>query len=138
MGNDASFELASVEIDTIPGRVGQRIRNELIFLFTGGNTPAEPNYRLDIAYRESVNGLLYKRTDDASGKIYAIDATFTLRDREGKTVLMEGKSHARAGFDKLVSTFTNIRAQRNAENRAAKDIAKDINTRIAAYISTNS
>ena len=63
---------------------------------------------------------------------------FTLRDKDGKNVLMKGRSHARAGFDKLVSTYTNIRAQRDAENRAAKDIAKDINTRIAAYISTNS
>ena len=76
MGNNANFELASIDIGIIPGRVGQRIRNELVFHFTGGGHPAEPNYKLEIAYRESVRGVLYKRTEDAAGKIYALDASF--------------------------------------------------------------
>ncbi len=137
MGSDATYELSSIQIDTIPGRVGQKIRNELIFLFTGGNHPSEPNYKLEIAYRESVLGVLYKRTSDAAGKIYSLDATFTLRDITGKTVLTKGRSHARAAFDKHKSTYANIRAERNAKDRAAKDIAKDISTRIAGYISSN-
>lgn len=138
LGSDTAYELAAVEIDLIPGRVGQQIRNELIFLFTGGNRAETPNYKLDVVYRSSVLGVLYKRTDDAAGQIFSIDATYTLRDRTGKTVLTTGNSHARAGFDKLNSTYTNIRAQRDAEDRAAKDIARDLNTRIAAYISSNS
>ncbi len=137
MGSNASLELASIEIDTIPGRVGQRVRNELIFLFTGGRRAVEPDYRLEIVLRSSVLGVLYKKTDDAAGKIYSIDATYTLWDRTGKTVLTKGQSHARAGFDKLTSTYANVRAERDAENRAARDIARDLNTRIAAYISSN-
>jgi LPS-assembly lipoprotein len=136
MGADASYELASVDIETIPGRVGQRVRNELIFLFTGGGHPAEPQYRLEIALRESEQGVLYKRTEDSSGKIYSLDATYVLRDASGKKELTKGGSHARAAFDKVDSTFANIRARRDAENRAARDIARDINNRIAAYISS--
>ncbi len=136
-GSQTTYELASVDIEPIPGRVGQVIRNELIFLFTGGNRPQEPMYKLDVVYRASVLGVLFKRSDDASGKIYSIDATYTLRDQSGKTVLTTGHSHARAGFDKLTSTYANVRAKRDAENRAAKDIARDLNTRIAAYLSSN-
>ncbi len=136
-GNDPSYELASIAIDPIPGRVGQRIRNELIFLFTGGNHPAEPKYKLEIVYRESVQGVLFKRTDDATGKIYSIDATYVLRDISGKTVLSKGSSHARAAYDKPESVYSNVRAERDAKNRAARDIARDINNRVAAYISSN-
>ena len=137
MGNHAVTELAAIEVNILPGRVGQKIRNELIFLFTGGDHPGESKYKLEIAYRESVLGVLYKRTDDAAGQIYSLDATFTLRDITGKTELTKGRSHARAAFDKHKSTYSNIRAERDAKNRAAKDIVNDINTRIAAYISSN-
>ncbi len=137
MGSTTSAELAAIDVNIIPGRVGQKIRNELIFLFTGGNNPAPPNYKLEVAYRESVQGVLYKPSDDSAGKIYSIDANFTLRDLAGKVVLMEGRSHARAAFDKHKSTYSNIRAERDAQNRAAKDIARDINTRIAGYIASN-
>lgn len=137
MGNNPTSELASIDVALIPGRVGQKIRNELIFLFTGGNHPQAAQYKLVVAYRESVLGILYKRTDDAAGEIYSLDATFTLHDATGKAVLTKGRSHARAAFDKHKSTFSSIRAKRDAKDRAAKDIARDINTRIAGYISSN-
>jgi len=55
IGGAATQEkLAAVDIAPIPGRVGQRIRNELIFQATGGGSPNPPQYRLDIAIRESV------------------------------------------------------------------------------------
>ncbi len=137
MGSSTVTELSAIEINDIPGRVGQKIRNELIFLFTGGNHPGQPKYKLEIVYRESVLGVLFKRTDDAAGRIYSLDVTFTLRDIDGKTELTKGRSHARAAFDKHKSTYANIRAERDAKNRAAKDIANDVNTRLAAYISSN-
>jgi len=137
MGSQTITELASIEVNELPGRVGQKIRNELLFLFTGGNHPGQPKYKLEIVYRESVLGVLFKRTDDAAGQIYSLDVTYTLRDITGKTELTKGRSHARAAFDKHKSTYSNIRAERDAKNRAAKDIAKDINTRLAAYISNN-
>src|SRR4026209_435894 len=38
--------MAQVDVATIPGRVGQRIRNDLIFLSTGGGHPLAPTHRL--------------------------------------------------------------------------------------------
>jgi len=141
MGANATYELSSISVNTIPGRVGQQIRNQLVFLFTGGNRAAAPNYKLDVIYRKSVVGVLFKRSEDAAGQILSIDATFILRELNGedksKNILLKSKSHARAAFDKHFSTYSNVRAKRDAENRAAKDIANDINTRISAYISSH-
>jgi LPS-assembly lipoprotein len=136
LGNSLKTEMAAIEIATIPGRVGQKIRNELIFLFTGGDHPEIPKYQLNIVIRKSTQGVLYKKTDDASGMIVSIDADYTLKDASGKKELMKGRSHARAAYDKHTSTFSNVRGERDALNRAAKDIARDINTQVAAHISS--
>ena len=52
-GSDVNLKLAQLEIAPIPGRVGQRIRNELIFQSTGGGGAAEPVYRLEIVMTRS-------------------------------------------------------------------------------------
>ena len=48
-GEGVAGKLRSVDIALIPGRVGQEVRNELIFKETGGRDPAPPRYRLEIA-----------------------------------------------------------------------------------------
>ena len=57
-GGNVSEKLAQVSIGKIPGRVGQKIRNELIFDTTGGGHALPPEYRLDIAIRETVTSTL--------------------------------------------------------------------------------
>ena len=42
----------------IPGRVGQKLRNELIFTTTGGGAEPPTRYRLDIVIKESVTNQL--------------------------------------------------------------------------------
>ena len=66
-GSAVTERLATVDIAPIPGRVGQRIRNELIFQTTGGGAPKPPQYRLDIAIRESVTSMLVAVDGTAGG-----------------------------------------------------------------------
>lgn len=44
--------LAQVDFAPIPGRVGQRIRNELVFQATGGGNADTPAHRLEVAVKE--------------------------------------------------------------------------------------
>ena len=54
--------MRTVSMAPIPGRVGQRVRNELIFATTGGGySDAKPQYRLEIAIRESVKDVFVAR-----------------------------------------------------------------------------
>ena len=47
--------MSGVEVAPVPGRVGQRVRNELIFENTGGSgSPAHSTYKLDIVIKENV------------------------------------------------------------------------------------
>lgn len=129
--------MAGIEINTIPGRVGQRVRNELIFDTTRGGYAAEAQYQLNISVREAVQNILVESTGDARGQLYILDAKFKLVHLADKRIVLEGKSTARAAFDRFDPIFANVRARIDAENRAADTIAEGIRTRIAAHLSSS-
>jgi LPS-assembly lipoprotein len=137
-GGQLSEVMKTVDITTIPGRVGQEIRNELIFRTTGGGYAADkPKYRLDIALKESIMKTLVNRQGDAEGEIYQLYSEFKLVRLADNRVVLDGHTNARAAFDKPESVFAGVRARRDAEDRASRTIAEAIRTRVAAYLSTN-
>jgi LPS-assembly lipoprotein len=135
-GAGASEKLAQVDISTIPGRVGQQLRNEFIYQSSGGGARPEPVYRLEVAVRESLTSTLIDTTGDARAQVYNLDASFKLIRIADSQVVMEGMSYSRAAFDRFNSIYSNVRAREDAETRAAKTIAEDLRTRIGAYVAT--
>jgi len=137
LGGAATQEkLATVDVAPIPGRVGQRIRNELIFQTTGGGKAASPQYRLDIAIRESVISTLVMVNGNAGGQIYSIEASYNLIRLSDKSVVASGKSYGRASFDRVTSIFANVEARQDAENRAAESVGEELRTRLLAILSS--
>lgn len=128
-------KLRAVEIASIPGRVGQEVRNELIFKETGGRDPAPPKYRLEIALRESAQSQLVNLQGDPQGLVFGLDADFKLISSGDQQVILNAHANSRAAYQKVVSTFANIRARRDAEDRAARVIADSIRTQVAAFLS---
>lgn len=130
-------KLAQVDIAHIPGRVGQRIRNELIFQSTGGGAPLPPTMRLDVVIRESVTSTLVRIDGDADGQIYGLEASFQLVRIADGSVLLTGTSNSRAGFERFSSIFSNVRARQNAEDRASKSVGDDLKSRLSAFLSSS-
>lgn len=128
--------MAGLEISEIPGRVGQRVRNELIFAATGGGRPAGALYRLEISVRENISNTLVNRTGDIQSQLYNLDAQFKLIRLADNQMVLEGRSVGRAAFDRFNPIFSNVRARIDAENRAASVVADGIRTRIAAFLSS--
>jgi LPS-assembly lipoprotein len=129
--------LSQVDIAPIPGRVGQRIRNELIFHNTGGaeSNSAPPTHRLEVTIRESVQSTLVNISGEALGQIYAIEASFRLISIKDKKVVLQGASHGRAPFERFESIYSNVRAREDAENRVARTVSEDLKIRLATYLS---
>ena len=136
-GAGVQERLAQIDYAPIPGRVGQRIRNELVFQSTGADAAPPPTHRLEVVVKESVLSTLVTNQGEALGQIYAIQASFRLIDirSKDKKVVLQGTSHARAGFERFQSIYSNVRAREDAENRAASTVADDLKTRLAAYLS---
>lgn len=132
---DTNAKLASVSFGTIPGRVGQRIRNELIFQGTGGGYGLPPEYHVDIAIRHQVVSTLVRKDGESQSQVYNLEAKFQLVRIADKKILLEGTSYGRASFERYDSIYSNVKAREDAENRAARTIAQDIKTRLAAFLS---
>ena len=144
--------LASLDVAIIPGRVGQRVRNELLFYKTGNGDATSPigaKYRLEIALREYNQAVLVTSTGLAGGQVFSLDATYKIVRLGDSKVVFTSNAYARAPFEtnKVTdpldaqgtstgrSVFANVRAAQDAQNRAANSLASDIRTRVAAYLS---
>ncbi len=136
LGANADVKLTQVEFTQIPGRNGQRIRNELLFKAYGGGNGAPAKYRLDVAIKESSQSTLVLRDGTSAGQVFQIDARFQLIDIATKKVMLEGLSQSRASYERFANAFSNVRAGDEAQERASKTIATDLKARLAAFLST--
>jgi LPS-assembly lipoprotein len=133
-GAGLSETMAAVDVNPIPGRVGQKVRNELIFSNTGGAYAPTPRYNLKIAIRERVINQLVRITGDATGQIYQLEANYTLIDLSTNKVIHQGTAISRAPYSRYQEIFANVRARYDAENRAARTVADSIKTQLAAFL----
>ncbi|MEL6298155.1 MAG: LPS assembly lipoprotein LptE [Pseudomonadota bacterium] len=136
-GPALSDKMKAVKVAAIPGRVGQRIRNELIFQTTGdGQERGAAQYRLDVAISERVTSTLVDRQGDSVNRVYSLDATFRLVDLNTQQVALTGSSFGRSTFQRTDSIYANVRAQRDAQNRAAETVSTDLKARLEAFLAT--
>ncbi len=133
-GKTYDQRLATVEIANIPGRVGQRIRNELVFDRSTGNEAISPDRRLDVVITETILTTLVDQTGASGSQIYQLEARYQLIDLKTKKKLFEGRSVGRGSFDRFESIYANIRGRQDAENRVAKSVADEIRTRLLAFM----
>lgn len=128
--------LSQVWVEEAESRVGQQVRNHLIFLLQGGRDDPQTRYLaklrvLDINRRfAAVEGV----RDQTAGSV-TVTVSYDLIDREGNIIVAEGHRVARATFDRTGQSFANSRALRDAENRAAHEAAEELRLAFAADLS---
>lgn len=117
-------------------RIGVEIRNALAFKLYGGATGAPPTHQLRIRFSTTRSSLMLDpNTALPSNESYGIDASYQLIEvATGKTVL-NANTFARTSYDipGQFQRFARSRAYRDAEDRAAQQIADNINTRLASF-----
>src|ERR1700761_717062 len=140
---DLREKLSGVEIPPITkpnaspeARVGIQIRNALAFKLYGNATGMPPSYRLEIHFSNYRSSLMVSTlTGLPTSENYALDAQFALIEiASGKQVLY-ASTFSRVSYDMPGSyqRFARTRAFRDAEDRAAEEIAENIKTRLAAF-----
>jgi LPS-assembly lipoprotein len=128
--------MQTVDVAPIPGRVGQKVRNELIFANTGGGYAGPMKYQLDIIVKERVIDQLVQITGDAQGQVFELSASFKIVNLANGQIIYQGNAVSRAPYDRFQEIFANVRARYDAENRAARTISDSIKTQIAAVLSS--
>lgn len=117
-------------------RIGVTLRNALAFKLYGGATGASPTHQLQIRFTTNRSSLMLDpNTALPSNEQYGINASYQLIEvATGKTVL-NATTFSRTSYDipGQLQRFARARAYRDAEDRAAQQIAENINTRLAAF-----
>jgi LPS-assembly lipoprotein len=117
-------------------RIGVALRNALAFKLYGSATGAPPTHQLQIRFTTNRSSLMLDpSTALPSNEQYGINASYQLIEvATGKTVL-NATTFSRTSYDipGQLQRFARARAYRDAEDRAAQQIAENINTRLAAF-----
>ncbi len=117
-------------------RIGVEIRNALAFKLYGNATGVAPLYKLVLRFSTGRSSLIVDpNTGLPSSENYGIDAQFNLVELATNKSVMNGSTFSRVTYDMPGSyqRFARSRAFRDAEDRAAQEIAENIQTRIASF-----
>jgi LPS-assembly lipoprotein len=117
-------------------RIQVAIRNALAFKLYGNATGMPPTHRLVLRFNSNRSSLMI---DQATGlptsENYGIDAQYNLIDLATNKSVMTGTTFSRVSYDipGQLQRFARARAFRDAEDRAANEIAENIQTRLASF-----
>lgn len=117
-------------------RVGVEIRNALAFKLYGNATGMPPTHRLILRFASTKSSLMVdQNTGLPTSENFGINAQYNLIEIASNKSVMNGSSFAQVSYDLPGSyqRFARTRALRDAEDRAAQEVAEKIQTRLAAF-----
>ena len=132
-GTSVASWLGSISIDPVNDRVGQEVRNDLIFQLNGGKgQPASPAYHMRLIVSSSEIALGVNPISTAPAYSVVVAATYEVRSVADDKIVLRSTSRQSASYDIGNQAFANERAKRDAEDRASVLVADDIRIRLAA------
>jgi LPS-assembly lipoprotein len=143
-GQSVPDELAAIEIEPISNQYStedttRELYNELVFRFERGTTRPEKRYRLKVVIDLNSSEIgVEQLADIPAAYTMTMNASFVLSEKATDKTLMTGRSFATASYDFSNQRFANLRAKKDAEERAARAVADDIQARIAGHFASQS
>jgi len=129
-------DLAEIRFAPMSDRLGQRLRNELIRLITPSGEPVDPLYRMTLSLNVSENNVLVRSNSDVDRKTLSLSVTYKILDMDSDEEVFAGNAFGDVSFNRVRSEYANIRARRDAENRAANIVAEQIRSTVAARLAS--
>lgn len=132
-----SSALSTVSVEPVNTREAQQVRNHLIFLFGGGSgEPANAAYTLRLGVSSqtvssaSVQPARAIEREPSAGRVVMTSA-YELIDIASGQIIASGKRQASASFDRSRQEFAIVRAERDAQDRAARELAEILRLTVA-------
>ncbi|WP_197078356.1 hypothetical protein [Hoeflea sp. IMCC20628] len=128
-----SGQKQSVSVSVADSRVEQTVRNELVLGF-GGEQP-DGAYRLDLTVSSTVAGVLPGGVDNEFSAARAtVTAKYVLENVATGETVKSGSRFADAQLDLPSQHFAQVRAKREAEDRAAHAVAVLVRADVASAL----
>ncbi|MBK8456390.1 MAG: hypothetical protein IPL47_04125 [Phyllobacteriaceae bacterium] len=128
----APARIASVAVKTVSTREAQQVRNHLIFLLNGGaGEPADARWSVSLGVAASTTGALATQvatTDDyvPTASTVTMTSLYTIVDATSGETAASGKRQVTSSFDRPRQEFAAARAERDAQDRAARELAEQL------------
>lgn len=129
-GNMAST-LASISVDPVATREALQVRNHLIFLLSGGaGNPPSPAYdmRIIVSSSSSAAATVQLSTTEQSptSSLLNMTAVYFVTDRASGKEVARGERRISSTYDVPRQQYAAIRSQRDAQDRAARELAEQL------------
>jgi LPS-assembly lipoprotein len=135
----AAIEVPPLAVALGQERVAHHLRSELVYELNGSGEPRPKRYKLVLGVSERLQTPI---VDSAAGRALAatlfLDVRYTLLPLEGGQPVFEGQDTIAATYDRSAQRFANVRAARDAQIRASKEMARLIRLRLASVLATRS
>lgn len=127
--------LSAIEVKPVSTRQELEVRNHLIFLLSGGaGQPANPELLLGLSVKSTTSSaatVQIATDNEPSAGTVMMTATYTLTDASSGEAVSNGRRVANASFDRSRQEFATLRAEKDAENRAARELAELLRLAVA-------
>lgn len=128
--------VGNIGIKPVSTRQAQQVRNHLIFMFSGGQgNPANPAYSMDLVVSSSSSAAatIQQGTTEQSptSSLLNMTALYTVRDVATGRVVTRGRRQVSSPYDVPRQEFAALRALRDAEDRAARELAEQVRLAVA-------
>lgn len=133
-GGTIKDTMKEVEIPEIKGLIGHYLRNEMVFELDGSGEPDRPKrLKFDAQIAEALEVVT---VDYANGRadsaVLVATATWSVTDIATGKVVSSGTNAVRAPYERSSQRFSTVRAARDAQIKAAKNLATLIRGQMAA------
>ena len=129
--------LAVVDINNIPDREGQYLRNALIDRFYRRGRPQTPLYILNIEpLIENLVDLDITKNSDATRGQLKLESDLQLTDAKTGEIVMQRKIAAITSYNILGSEFATRVSEENARTNALEDLARQVELQLNLYFKT--
>lgn len=127
--------MKSIDVDPVNERVAQQVRNRLLFRLNGGQMVPDGRYKVKMVVVPTTSSLAIESDSlSTTAAQVAVTVDYQLIDKETNLAVSGGKRRAVASYDKTPQSFANERAERDAQNRAATEVAEQLRIAIAQYL----
>lgn len=121
---------SQVAVEPVDTRYGQEVRNHLIFLLNGGAAqPASPRYTMDLAVTRlvaSAASVQVATDNEPTAGTITLTGLYQLLDEKTGAVAATGRRQVTSAYDVPRQAYAALRAERDAEDRAARELAEMI------------
>lgn len=134
-GQKTHSALSTIDIDVIPDRSGQFLRNELIDRFYKNGYPSSPQYTLKLSpIKQDIVNFDITIDSEATRRQIRLRTNLVLMDEANNSVALKRDLLAITSYNVLTSEYSTLVTEQSAREAALSDLARQIEQQIVLYL----